>query len=69
MEENGKKKKKKKQNIIKSFNAAIEGVIYTFKSERNMKIHYLIAFSILLVSLLFKLSIVRIDCETFFSKF
>ena len=25
MEENGKKKKKKKQNIIKSFNAAIEG--------------------------------------------
>ena len=28
MEENGKKKKKKKQNIIKSFNAAIEGIIY-----------------------------------------
>ena len=56
MEENGKKKKKKKQNIIRSFNAAIEGVIYTFKSERNMKIHYMIAFGILVVSLLFKLS-------------
>ena len=51
-----KKKKKGKQNIIKSFNAAIEGIIYTFKSERNMKIHYLLSFGILVVSLFFKLS-------------
>ncbi|TQQ85734.1 phosphatase PAP2 family protein [Peptacetobacter hominis] len=55
MDENG-KKKKRKQNIIKSFNAAIEGIIYTFKSERNMKIHYLISFAVLVISLFFKLS-------------
>ena len=34
------KRNKPRQNIIKAFNAAIEGVIYTFKHERNMKIHY-----------------------------
>ena len=34
------KKTKTRQGIIKAFNAAIEGIIYTFKFERNMKIHY-----------------------------
>ncbi len=29
------KRNKPRQNIIKAFNAAIEGVIYTFKYERK----------------------------------
>ena len=45
------KRNKPRQNIIKAFNAAIEGVIYTFKHERNMKIHYIIAIVVLLISL------------------
>ena len=45
------KRNKPRQNIIKAFNAAIEGVIYTFKHERNMKIHYVIAVVVLLISL------------------
>lgn len=38
---------------IKSFNYAVEGVIYTLKKERNMKIHFFIAFIVLLISLFF----------------
>ena len=43
--------KKPKQSIVKAFNAAIEGIIYTFKKERNMKIHYCVALVILISSL------------------
>ena len=50
------KRNKPRQNIIKAFNAAIEGVIYTFKHERNMKIHYVIAVVVLLISLFLNLS-------------
>ena len=50
------KRNKPRQNIIKAFNAAIEGVIYTFKYERNMKIHYVIAVVVLLISLFLNLS-------------
>jgi len=41
------KKTKTRQGIIKAFNAAIEGIIYTFKFERNMKIHYFLAVVVL----------------------
>ncbi len=47
--------KKTKQGIINAFNAAIEGIIYTFKSERNMKIHYCVAALVLIGSLFLKL--------------
>lgn len=50
------KKKKKKQNLVKSVNAAIEGIMYTFKSERNMKLHYLASFVVLIASLFFNFS-------------
>ncbi|EKX94487.1 hypothetical protein HMPREF9998_00479 [Peptostreptococcus anaerobius VPI 4330 = DSM 2949] len=33
------KRKKNKQSFVKSVNAAIAGIQYTFKSERNMKLH------------------------------
>ena len=45
------KKTKTRQGIIKAFNAAIEGIIYTFKFERNMKIHYFLAVMVLTASL------------------
>lgn len=51
-----KKGKKKKQSFVKSVNAAIEGIMYTFKSERNMKLHYLASFLVLIASLFFNFS-------------
>ena len=45
------KDKKTHPNIIEAFNAAIQGILYTFKYERNMKIHYCIAILVLIVSL------------------
>jgi diacylglycerol kinase (ATP) len=30
-----------KQRLVESFNAAIEGFVYVFKSQRNMRIHFL----------------------------
>lgn len=45
------KKKGRKQNFVKSVNAAIEGILYTFRHERNMKIHYLASFLVLIASL------------------
>ena len=50
------KKEKKKNSLVKSFNAAIEGILYTFKNERNMKIHYLASTLVLIVCLFFNFS-------------
>lgn len=50
------KDKKTRPSIIEAFNAAIQGILYTFKYERNMKIHYFIAVAVLIVSLFFDLS-------------
>lgn len=47
--------KNKNRNLIDAFNNAIEGILYTFKNERNMQIHYLCAVIILFVSLFFDL--------------
>lgn len=49
------KQKKTRQGIVKAFNAAIEGILYTFKFERNMKIHYALAVFVLVASLYFQL--------------
>lgn len=50
------REKKTRQSIVNAFNAAIEGIIYTFKKERNMKIHYFVAFIVLISSLFFDFS-------------
>ncbi len=42
--------------LIKSFNYAVEGIIYTLKKETNMKVHFFIAFVVLLSSLFFNFS-------------
>ncbi|MCX7842636.1 MAG: diacylglycerol kinase [Clostridia bacterium] len=45
----------KNRNLIESFNNAINGIIYTIKNERNMKIHIAAAGIVLLSSLYFEL--------------
>lgn len=50
------KPQKTRQGIIKAFNAAIEGILYTFKFERNMKIHYFVAAIVFIASLYFDFS-------------
>ena len=44
------------RTLIDSFNCAFEGVVYAFKTQRNIKIHFLAAGIVLLVSLVFKLT-------------
>lgn len=48
-------KKMRNRSLMDSFNNAIEGILYTFKNERNMQIHYLCAIIILIASLFFDL--------------
>ncbi len=45
--------------ILKSFKCAAKGALYTIKNERNMRIHTVISFYVLLFSLFFHLSFVK----------
>ena len=45
--------------ILKSFKCAARGAIYTIKNERNMRIHTVISFYVLLFSCFFHLSFVK----------
>ena len=49
----------KNRNILESFNHAIQGIIYTVRSERNMKIHVSAASVIFVLSLFYRLSAVE----------
>lgn len=44
------------RTLIDSFNYAFEGVLYAFKTQRNIKIHFSAAALVLLVSLVLKLT-------------
>ncbi len=44
------------QNLIDSFNFAVNGIISSVKRERNMKIHYAVAILVLIASLFFNFS-------------
>ncbi len=44
------------RKLIDSFNYAIDGIIYTLKTQRNMRIHIFAAICVLLLSLFFRLS-------------
>jgi Diacylglycerol kinase len=46
----------KVRKLIDSFNYAIEGIIHTIQTQRNMRIHLIIAICILIFSLFFDLS-------------
>ncbi|MTI70889.1 MAG: phosphatase PAP2 family protein [Firmicutes bacterium] len=43
----------KVRNLIDSFNYAVDGIIYTLKTQRNMRIHFFAAFLVLIISLFF----------------
>lgn len=45
----------KQQNIIQSFNSAIEGFIYVIKTQRNMRLHFLLAIFALLLAIFLNL--------------
>ena len=46
----------KQRRLVDSFNSAFEGLVYCFKTQRNMRLHFLIAFFVLLLGLLLNLS-------------
>ena len=48
------------QNIFQSFNCAIEGFIYVMRTQRNMRIHFLAATCILLLSVYFNFSRIEV---------
>ncbi|MCR1897861.1 diacylglycerol kinase [Irregularibacter muris] len=50
----------KVRKIIESFNYAISGLIYTLKTQRNMRIHFTIGLLVILTSLFMDLSRVEI---------
>ena len=50
------KDKKTRPNIIEAFNAAIQGIIYTFKYERNMKIHIFIMILVIIAGIILKIN-------------
>ncbi|MDR1774432.1 MAG: diacylglycerol kinase [Clostridioides sp.] len=52
----GNKPDRRHKGILPAFNDAINGILYTFKFERNMKIHYLGSALVLIVSLFLNLS-------------
>lgn len=50
----------KVRSLIDSLNYAIEGIIYSLKTQRNMKIHFLVAIAVLGSSLFFDLSRIEV---------
>lgn len=44
------------RSLIKSFNFAIDGIIYSLRTQRNMRIHFAIAVVVLALGLLVKIS-------------
>lgn len=47
---------KNKKSLIKSFKYAIQGIITGIKQEKNMKIHIIIMFLVIIFSILLKIS-------------
>jgi len=50
----------KVRRLIDSLNYAFEGIIYALKTQRNMKIHFLVAIIVLVASLFFDLTRIEI---------
>lgn len=45
--------KMKSRSLIESFNYAVSGIIYTLKTEKNMRVHFVIATIVVVLSLFF----------------
>ena len=43
------------RSLLWSFNYAIEGIVYTLKTQRNMRVHVAVAFAVLAASLFFRI--------------
>ncbi|ABR49170.1 diacylglycerol kinase [Alkaliphilus metalliredigens QYMF] len=50
----------KMRKLLESFNYAFEGIIYALKTQRNMKIHFVVSIVILIMSLFFELTRIEI---------
>ena len=50
------KRKVKIKKLINSFKYAIQGIISTFRKERNMKIHFLIMICVIILGFVLKIS-------------
>ena len=46
-----------RHKILDSFNAAVEGIIYVLKSQRNMRFHFFAAVAVLILSVLLKVEV------------
>jgi len=54
-----------KRTMLESFNAAIEGIIYVLKTQKNMKFHFLAAIGILVASLFLNLTKIELVALVF----
>ena len=45
------------KKLIKSFKYALEGIISAFKSEKNMKIHFIIMILVIILGFIYKINI------------
>lgn len=50
------KKRKKNENIVKSFEYAFEGLFYSIKNVRNLKVHLFFTLLVILGGIIFKIS-------------
>jgi len=48
------------QNLASSFNAAIEGFVYVFKSQRNMRLHFLMGLFAMLLGILLNFTYIEV---------
>ncbi|MBF0494143.1 MAG: diacylglycerol kinase [Candidatus Omnitrophica bacterium] len=51
--ENSKKPPKKHRPLLQSMGSAIEGIVYVLENERNMRVHFLIGFFVIIGSIYF----------------
>ncbi|MEI6863274.1 MAG: diacylglycerol kinase family protein, partial [Candidatus Omnitrophota bacterium] len=50
----------REHRFVESFNAAVEGFIYVLRSERNMRVHFLMAFLFILLGIYLNFSFIEI---------
>lgn len=49
-------------NFVESFNCAIEGFIYVIKTQRNMRIHFLLAISVFILAIILDFTKIELIC-------
>jgi len=50
----------RQQNLVESFNSAIEGFIYVFKSQRNMRLHFAMGIFVVLLGILLNFTYIEV---------